>query len=230
MPAVAIAMTVHNGLPFLRMQLDSILAQHFTDFELAIADDGSTDGSQNELEKYAQSDHRIRIVRNEQHLGYVKNFERCIMQTTSEFVALCDQDDIWRYDKLKQLLGGIGNALVVHSDARVIDSVGREMASSFTSFLRKDVKNSSFEALLQSNIVTGCTCLIRRELFSLSRPFPSCIPHDWWLAIMAAERHGIAYCNLPLVSYRQHSSNLIGAISKATRKGQGRAREIQGNR
>ena len=75
---IGIAMTTYNGERFLREQIDSILNQTYTDFELIICDDVSSDSTVDILNEYAQKDSRIHIIQNEKNLGFLKNFEKAI--------------------------------------------------------------------------------------------------------------------------------------------------------
>ena len=103
MPQISIAMTTYNGEKYLAEQLDSILSQTHTDWELIICDDCSTDSTWQILQEYAQKDSRIKIYKNEQNLGFKKNFEKAIGLCTGDYIALSDQDDVWFPEHLSLL-------------------------------------------------------------------------------------------------------------------------------
>ena len=90
-PRVSIAMATFNGERFVREQLESILAQSVSDFELVISDDTSTDGTWEILQEYSEKDNRIRIYRNNLNLGFKRNFEQAIRLCQADFIALSDQ-------------------------------------------------------------------------------------------------------------------------------------------
>ena len=75
---ISIAMATYNGAKFIREQLDSILAQTITDWELIVCDDVSTDSTIAILEEYAKKDGRIQIHKNQVNLGFKRNFENHI--------------------------------------------------------------------------------------------------------------------------------------------------------
>lgn len=214
-PLISIAMTTYNGERYLKEQLDSIYAQTYKNVEVIVTDDCSTDGTVKVLKEYSKS-HGLRYFVNEKNLGYVKNFEKAISLCNGDFIALCDQDDIWRTDKLEKLYEGIGSNLLIHSDATLIDESGNILSESYAKKAHKKFRKNTYEYFF-NNDVTGCTALFRKELLTVALPFPkNILVHDWWLAICASEEGSLKYLNEPLISYRQHQSNQIGAadISK----------------
>lgn len=209
---VSIALTTYNGERYLAEQIDSILAQDYQLHELIICDDCSKDSTRTILREYSvRFPNMIKVYENEQNLGYIKNFEKAISLCSGDFIALSDQDDIWDRRKISELVLNIGNADAIHSDARLINSAGHELTGSFSSYARKKVSQLDFVDLFLNNTVTGCTMMIRRSLLQPQAPFPSCIPHDHWLALLATDREGLVYYPQALLSYRQHEGNILGA-------------------
>ncbi|MBY6049387.1 glycosyltransferase [Vannielia litorea] len=137
-------------------------------------------------------------------------------------IALSDQDDIWHPERLAR-----GAALLedpeiqlIHSDARVVDAEGAELHPSVFALERR-MRAPSLRDLLYRNTVTGMTTLFRRELAELSLPFPGQsgvhFYHDLWLALLATATGRVALIEEPLVDYRQHGANAVGAIGGARR-------------
>ncbi len=209
---VSVAMATYNGERYLREQIDSIIAQTYPVAEIVISDDCSTDSTRTVLLEYqAMFPDKIKLILNEKNVGFIKNFERAISDCRSEFIALCDQDDVWDDVKIEMLVSTIGNHDLIHSDARLVDADKKIIAPSFTLYSKKTVARQSFTDVCINNSVTGCTCMFRRALLGKAMPFPLFLPHDHWLAIIAKDGNGIAYCPLSLISYRQHGNNAIGA-------------------
>ncbi len=100
---VSICIPTYNGGEYIRDCLDSILAQTFTDFEVLIVDDQSSDNTKSILADYAQRDARIRVVQNETNLGLVGNWNRCIQLSRGEWLKFVFQDDIIFPDCLEKL-------------------------------------------------------------------------------------------------------------------------------
>lgn len=142
-PRVLILLPVYNGAPYLRPQLDSLLAQTFSHFHVLCRDDGSSDDSLSVLQSYArQHPQKFTLITGEKRLGASGSFswlmEAAMTHSFSDspgcYIALCDQDDIWHPDRLMTCIDAIlaaeqaadGNtALIVHSDLRVIGRRGR---------------------------------------------------------------------------------------------------------
>ena len=121
---ISIAMATYNGEEILEKQLDSILLQTIQDFEIVVCDDQSKDSTWNILEQYAKRDKRFHIYRNEKNLGFKKNFEKAIGLTQGDYIALCDQDDIWYPRHLEILLNNIGNNMLCIGNCDMIDENG----------------------------------------------------------------------------------------------------------
>ena len=133
-------------------------------------------------------------------------------------IGLCDQDDIWHVNKIAESVQRLeaSDVSLVHSDARVVDADGKEIDASLFK-MEKRVVSSDPRALLLRNCVTGMTTLSTRETAAASLPFPSqsalFFHHDLWLALVASVLRGISFINTPLVDYRQHSGNVVGAVT-----------------
>jgi len=91
-PAISICMPTYNGMPFIRDTVACLLQQDFTDYELIVCDDASTDETCRTIESFG--DPRIRLIRNSGNLGYGKNLERCRLSALGEIIVLMGQDDI----------------------------------------------------------------------------------------------------------------------------------------
>jgi glycosyltransferase involved in cell wall biosynthesis len=105
MTTVSIAMCTFNGEAFLIQQLNSLAAQTHQPDEIIICDDASNDKSVAIAQAFAKdSGLNVRIHRNDKNLGYVKNFEQAIGRCTQDLIFLCDQDDLWHPEKIKQMV------------------------------------------------------------------------------------------------------------------------------
>ena len=93
-PRLSIGLPVYNGGAYLAQALESILAQSFTDFELIIADNASTDGTPGIIQEYASRDRRIRVQRNEQNIGAAGNFNLAFELARGEYFKWAAHDDV----------------------------------------------------------------------------------------------------------------------------------------
>jgi glycosyltransferase involved in cell wall biosynthesis len=206
-------LTTFNGERFLAQQLDSIYAQTHRNIEVVVCDDRSEDRTVEILEQYRQ-DHALRYSINDSRLGFVNNFGKVISLCKGEFIALSDQDDIWEPKKIEILMNEIGDNDLICSDMSLIDDKSEPIAPSFRQALQVPFTNDStqFSVLAYTNFVTGCTILMRREFAHRHLPVPlEAMSHDWWFGICAARERRLKFLDLPLVKYRQHDANAIGA-------------------
>lgn len=218
-PTISVALCTHNGARYVREQVESILRQTVPVTEIVLSDDASTDDTVAIVEAaVAGSGIDLVVLRNVPALGVVANFEQAAAACTGDLIALCDQDDVWRDDKLAQLVSLGPAALLVHSDAELVDEhldpLGSLLASLEMTAAEKAELGSarSFATFLRRNLVTGATVLLRRELLERARPFPSSWVHDEWLAVVAAAVGHTELHTGRLVLYRQHGGNQIGAV------------------
>jgi glycosyltransferase involved in cell wall biosynthesis len=213
-PLVAICMATYEPPgDLLRIQLESIREQTHANWVCLISDDCSSEAAFERLLELTRDDPRFVVSRSPERLGFYRNFERALSMTPAEadYVTLCDQDDRWHATKLARLLGGIGDAQLVYSDARIVSPAGELVRSSYWSERRNNYTN--FGSLLLANSVTGAASLFRRELLGDVLPFPPLLAkgfHDHWLAVVAMARGEIAYLDQPLYDYVQHEAAVIG--------------------
>ncbi|MCK9402124.1 MAG: glycosyltransferase family 2 protein [Chitinophagaceae bacterium] len=215
-------MATYNGERFLSEQLESVLSQSYSNIELIVVDDGSVDGTVALVESYSKRYPAIRLYVNEENLGYIKNFEKGMLLANGEYIALSDQDDIWRKDKLALLLEQIGSHEIIYSNSLLIDDAGNSLGK-YMSDIRNQINYTDCLMYTIGAWAPGHAMLFRKELITRCLPFPQLVTHDFWLGFVAACKGTVAYINLPLVYYRQHGANAIGADTHGN-KGGGRGR------
>ncbi len=128
MPRLSIGLPVYNGENFLRQAIDSILAQTFTDLELIIADNASTDATRVICEQYAAADERVRYVRHERNIGAGPNFNFLLDQCDAEYFKWAAHDDLLAPTFLDKCIGFLDEHaayVLATARARVIDERGR---------------------------------------------------------------------------------------------------------
>jgi glycosyltransferase involved in cell wall biosynthesis len=127
-PRVSIGLPVFNGERFLEETLNSLLEQTFTDLELIISDNASTDQTERICRAYAAKDRRIRYYRNEKNLGAAQNYNRVFALATGEYFKWAAADDLCAPDFLKrcvEILDREPQVAVSHSRTKIIDAHGR---------------------------------------------------------------------------------------------------------
>jgi glycosyltransferase involved in cell wall biosynthesis len=213
-PRVAICMATYNPPgDLLNRQLDSIRAQTHENWICLISDESPDPTALERLRTAIDGDDRFVLSHNRRHFGFYGNFERALSMAPPEadFVALSDQDDSWHPRKIERLLEGIGEALLVYSDARLVSPEGELVSASYWTNRRNNYTN--YASLLMANSVTGAASLFRRELLDDALPLPPAhykAFHDHWLAAVAISLGEIAYVDEPLYDYVQHGTAVIG--------------------
>lgn len=227
-PLVDVLLATYNGARHLGEQLDSLLAQTYPHFRVLVSDDGSRDGTLALLARYQErfGEGRLRLLANPAPgRGVARNFEFLMRASLDEAqaacVAFCDQDDVWLPDKLAALVpalaqlqadaGGASQPCLVHCDLAVVDAQLAPIHPSFVRHQRLAPVPCGDAALLSINQVTGCALLANRELVRQALPLPeAALMHDWWCALLASGG-GRRFVDRPLVLYRQHGANQLGA-------------------
>lgn len=103
-PKVSILLPTYNGVAFLSAAIESVLNQSFSNFELIIADDGSSDGTREIAANFAQSDARIRFTINTKNLGLFENYNYCISLCQGEYIKPFAQDDVLAPNALSRMI------------------------------------------------------------------------------------------------------------------------------
>lgn len=222
---VDILLSTYNSVKHLEELLDSLVAQSFTDWQLIVRDDGSSDNTLSILNKFSEANKaKITIIDNyKQNLGPKRSFEKLLEYSSAEYIMFCDHDDYWLPDKVQDSLNQIkelekqhpNKPALVFTDLKVVDQSLYEIHPSFWKYSKLD-PNNIFNTckLLINNPAPGCTFLFNKAAKALALPFPDeAIMHDWWIALRISEDGVAAFCEKPSILYRQHSSNKIGAES-----------------
>lgn len=225
---LSIAMCTYNGARYVQQQLDSIATQARQPDELILCDDGSTDGTRQLLSSFAlKSQFPVSLHFNRKRLGVIKNFEKAIQLCAGDVISLCDQDDVWRPEKLGHMeavfLSSAGTGLVA-SDAVVVDEHEQSLGYRLWEHIISERKwhrirnGETFNVLLSGDTVTGATMAFRSRFKGLILPIPTDIGfiHDSWIALMIAAVAEVAFIERPLLQYRRHSEQ-TSQISSPTK-------------
>jgi L-malate glycosyltransferase len=218
LPKVSVVMPVYNSALYLRESVNSILCQTFTDFELIVADDGSTDGSLHILESF--QDERIRIITNQTNIGVVKTLLKAIEQCKGDYIARMDSDDIALPQRLMlevNILEQKKEVGVVFGFVELIDIYGN------TTGVWKEDRDHISDREIKSNLYsTNClanpTMMMRRELALRYPPNSGFIVSEDWAQWLVMAGDDIVFYKIPevLLRYRIHPNS---ETQKATKSG-----------
>ncbi|MDX8377108.1 MAG: glycosyltransferase family 2 protein, partial [Mariprofundales bacterium] len=190
-----------------------------------IRDDGSSDETVLLIQKLESQYSNIHYIDDGLgNLGASGNFAHLLNIASNkdgDYVLFADQDDVWFSDKISQQMQRMlileqqypNIPMLIHSDMEVVDANLQQIHPSFMVYQGiNHESNNPLQVLLAQNFVTGCTMMINRSLLELALPIPKeALMHDWWLALCAAVFGRIEYIDKPLVKYRQHGNNEVGA-------------------
>lgn len=216
LPHITIALCTFNGAAHLRAQLESYLTQNHINWSLWISDDGSTDTTIDILKCFAKTheNHSVRIIKGPKR-GVAANFMTllCHPDFPKGPVALSDQDDIWKPDKLAralQRIEGPKDLCLYGAQSIHVDNTLHPIGASST---RDSLP--SFENALVQNIISGHSAVLSAPALALVREagIPNGIPYqDWWLYQLITGAGGrVIVDDHATLFYRQHANNVMGA-------------------
>jgi glycosyltransferase involved in cell wall biosynthesis len=221
---ISVAMCTFNGARTMRAQLDSICAQSRLPNELVVCDDSSSDGSADLVRSWGvTAPFPVKLHDNGCRLGLIKNFEQAISSCSGDIIALSDQDDVWLPDKLarlEQAFSSSRNPGLVFGDARVVDQGLRPLGYTLWESCRFGPKQRRLvregdptKILLRHNVVMGAAMAFRSEYRRHLIPIPEnpVHIHDYWIAFILAAIAPIDFVEEPLLLYRQHGQQHVGA-------------------
>ena len=218
-PLISVAMCTYNGEKYLQEQLDSIAAQTILPAELVVCDDGSTDSSLVILNRFAETaSFPIHVHVNSENLGVARNFFKAIKRCTSQWVMLCDQDDVWLADKVETFLTAIQSnpkANLILSDAILVDHEKRPLPHTLLEAYRLARREKAWIDSGQAHRVLSRHVFVTGAAMVVRRPFMAAVPepmggflHDEWAAWFASPF--ISLIQKPTFYYRQHQQQVTG--------------------
>lgn len=209
MPQISVVMAVYNGGEYLKLAIESILEQSFTDFEFIIINDGSTDSTPNVLTEYAHRDRRIRIISRE-NKGLVASLNEGISEARAPLIARMDADDIaypTRFEKQFDYMQQNTEVVCVGSYYEVIDEEGLELTIAKAPTSDGQIQN----ALMRGHtVICHPTAMYRtdavRSIGGYDEKFFLVEDIDLWIRL--GEKGELANIPEPLLSYRTNSDSV----------------------
>ena len=224
-PKVDILMAIYKpNLKWLEEQLISLKNQTYKELNLIVWNDCPDDNFNYDdfFKKYINK-FKFKIYKGKNNFGSNKAFEELTKLATGQYIAYCDQDDIWLPEKINVLVKYMikSKADLICSDMYVIDKKGKIVADKITKVRPHQIfykGTNLFEYLFSKNFVTGCTTLVNAEFAKRTLPFPKEYVHDWWLALNAAANGKLEIVEDSLIKYRIHDTNQTGMLNGVNTK------------
>ena len=216
MAAVSVIIPAYQPGPYLRLALDSLLAQTFTDWDAVVVDDGSAE----DLLWVADVDPRISFVRQaNQGLSAARNF--AVGSTGAPLVAFLDADDVWLPDKLAAEVAAMAARpalALVSTRFQIIDDAGVVTGDGFEGY------HDSYESLLQGCGICVSTVVVRRSVLDEVGLFDPTLAsaQDWDLWLRIAHEHPLSRLDEVLALYRIHP----GGMTRNWRRSRAEARTV----
>ncbi len=219
----AVLLATYNGGRYLGELLESLCHQTYRDFTVYVHDDNSKDCTL-EIVRSFQDRLSIEIMADpEPGRGACKSFLWMLEHVDAQYYFFCDQDDVWLPEKVEKSLNAL-TALeegsektipyTVYCDLKVVDSELNTLSESFwrSECIFPDLL-ASFSHLAAQNAAAGCTMCFNRAARDLAvPPIQHPMMHDHYVMLLTLAHHGeIKPLYEPLILYRQHSSNVLGA-------------------
>jgi len=223
MPKVSVCIPTYNSASYLPQAIESVLQQDFTDLELVIADDASTDRTPELC--LSMSDPRIRYIRYEENAGQAGNFNRSFKEAKGEYITLLSADDYFLPGLLKDRVARLDHhpeAGFVVGALQMIDAEGRAMPSASKWPKDRFFERGEFlETLLFGAVVNTLSLVVRRECLERVGLFNTSLTwgHDWeWILRLAAAYAGL-YASEPMAAYRVHDASGTAEQLNAAKNG-----------
>lgn len=206
-PDVSVVIAVYNGTEFLQQAIDSVLQQSFTNFELIVVDDGSTDQTGEILR--GNTDSRLRVIRNERNTGIAFSRNRGLAMARAPYLACMDADDlssVERFSRQVAFLNDHPEIALVGSYVKIIDGNGRVGATLEVPTDPGTIASMILRVncLAHTSVMARKSCIL--DVGGYDETMACALDYDLWLRM--AERYKLA--NLPecLVNYRIHPGQI----------------------
>lgn len=213
-PQFSIIMNVYNGEPYLRVAIDSVLAQTFQDWELIIWDDRSTDGGAEISKSY--TDPRIRYILADEHVPISIARDHAIRLARGQWLAFLDQDDIWLPHKLSaqaNIISGDSSGMLglVYGRTESFDLRGRRYPFDRWHGTRQLPEGDIGVRLLERpSFIALSSVVLRRDAVDALGPMPEHVRYcpDYYLCVEVAMRYRAACLQDVCCEYRVHATNM----------------------
>lgn len=182
-PLVSVITPVHNSAAYVADTIASVQAQTYTNWEMILVDDASTDGSVGIIEKLAAEDPRIKLYASNVNRGAAKTRNEAIEHAQGRYIAFLDSDDQWLPEKLQKQVSYMqqNRALLTHTYYRLMDAEGNELSR-----VIKAPDRLTYEDMLDFNFIGCLTAMYDAE--KLGKYYMPDIPkrqdYALWLSIM----------------------------------------------
>jgi glycosyltransferase involved in cell wall biosynthesis len=228
MDTVDVLMSIYKpDKVYLIKQLKSIDEQTYKNITLYVYNDCPSERIDKELFKEHIHYPIVFLETDGENRGFIKAFEKLINESKGKYVAFCDQDDIWKKDKIEKCVGTLkkDKSLAVATDRSIINENDEVKIQSVRETVNKNYENwMTGDDICKYDLVICFAvgmCLVADGDFARSTcPISEFSGHDQWLLACASTEGKVSFINEPLVMYRRHDHNVSGVMNDVKSKKQ----------
>lgn len=204
-PLVSIITPTYNSADFISETIDAILSQSFTDWELLITDDCSSDNTREVIKTYADKDSRVKLFVLEKNSGAGAARNNSLANAQGRYIAFCDSDDRWTSDKLEKQIAFMqqNDYAFTYTGYHLCDEEGASLG------MINCRKKETFASLKRDDKI-GCLTVVydSEKIGKISFPLLR-KRQDWGMKLLALQKCGVAYgIQEPLAIYRKRTGSI----------------------
>ncbi|MBQ7826818.1 MAG: glycosyltransferase family 2 protein [Clostridia bacterium] len=216
MPNISVIMPAYNAERTISAAVLSVLFQTYSDFELIIINDCSTDGTAAILDELAEKDCRITVLVNEKNSGVSHSRNRGVAAARGQWIAFLDSDDMWREDKLECQLHTLEKnpqSVVSYTASAFIDENGNPYG-----YVMHAEEKTYYKTLLRRNLMSCSSVMVKASVMKAVR-MPDDRMHEDYFVWLTLLRDGGYACgvDLPLLIYRMSSNSKSSSRIRSAR-------------
>ena len=212
---ISIIMAAYNTEKTIEQEINSVLCQTYTNFELLVVNDCSTDRTAEWVKSIAAKDSRVRLISNVKNNGVSYTRKHGLEEAKGDWIAILDSDDAWEPEKLEKqiVLQRRTNADLLFTGSAFMDSEGHPI-----DWCLHAPKEVTYRQLLKQNVLSNSSALVRKELYAKYYAIGDGMHEDIaiWLSILKEGKKAYGV-DEPLLIYRIAKSSKSGNKVKAAR-------------
>ncbi len=213
---VSVMVITYNSEKFIQETLESIKNQTYSDYEIVISDDCSTDSTPKILQQFKEENNNIEIKLNfnQKNLGITSNSNKALSMCKGEYISIMGGDDLMRPGKLEKQVSvfqSLKDASIVYHNLRVFESATDQQLYLYNDKFKPrtgDVDN----LILYGTFMGACSVMVKNNYPTIMFDEEIPIASDWLFEIESARYGNIYYIDEVLGDYRRHSSNVTSNI------------------
>jgi len=221
-PKISVCIPTYNYEKYISQAIDSVLSQTFTDFELLIADDCSSDSSDEVIKCYTKKDSRIKYIRHQKNLGMVENWNYCLRQARGKYIKFLFGDDFLvsaqALEKMYSVMEADASVSLVSSARMIVDD--KSVKTDVWSYSNKDIVENGYCAIQRCllrhiNLIGEPTAVMfktAQAIRGFNQQYRQIVDLEMWFHLL--EQGRFAFLAEPLCAFRVHHQQQTAKTTK----------------